>query len=251
MNKTISINLGGRFFHIDEDAYTKLKHYLEAIKRSFYNTESSSEILSDIETRISELFSERMIHDKQVVGVREVDEIIEIMGQPEDYIVEDMFDNEATASSASQQVPKKLFRDRENRYIGGVASGIGHYLGIDAVWIRLAWVLLLFGSAGTIILIYFLLWFFVPEAKTTAEKLTMKGKAVNISNIEKKIKDGFNGINETISEKMKDVDVAGAKNKIQSGSKTLFDALGEVFAFFLKLCIKGIGLILVILVSQY
>jgi hypothetical protein len=88
MNKTVNINLGGLVFHIDEDAYKKLTHYFEAIKHSLSNTSGQDEIIKDIEIRISELISEKHTSDKQVISLREVEEIISIMGQPEDYRIE-------------------------------------------------------------------------------------------------------------------------------------------------------------------
>ena len=95
MNKTVNINLAGIFFHIDEDAYLKLSRYLEAIKRSFTDSQGRSEIIADIEARIAELFSERIQNQKQVVGLKLVDDVIAIMGQPEDYLVDDeIFEDE-------------------------------------------------------------------------------------------------------------------------------------------------------------
>ena len=88
MNKTVNINLAGVFFHIDEDAYLKLQRYLEAIRRSFTDSQGRNEIIADIEARIAELFSERVQNEKQVVSVKEVEEVITIMGQPEDYMVD-------------------------------------------------------------------------------------------------------------------------------------------------------------------
>ncbi len=266
MNKTVNINLAGIFFHIDEDAYLKLQRYLEAIKRSFTDSQGRSEIISDIEARISELFSERVKHDKQVIGNKEVEEVISIMGQPEDYLVDDeIFEDEPQASYRAKSTPsKKLFRDTDNSYIGGVASGLGHYLGIDAVWLRLIWLLLAIGSGGTFIFIYILFWVLVPEARTTADKLTMTGEPVNISNIEKKIKDGFDTVSETVSDVAKNVSesVSGAAknvsdaakkvdikkqgNNIKSSSKSFFDTLGEIIMFFFNVFAKFVGIILMI-----
>ena len=87
MNKTVNINLAGVFFHIDEDAYAKLQRYLSAIKRSFAGVTGEDEIIADIEARISELFSDRLKDDRQVIGMTELDEVITIMGQPEDYMI--------------------------------------------------------------------------------------------------------------------------------------------------------------------
>ncbi|WP_299390076.1 PspC domain-containing protein [uncultured Gelidibacter sp.] len=247
MNKTVNINLAGIFFHIDEDAYIKLQRYLEAIKRSFTDSQGRSEIIADIEARIAELFNERVQNDRQVIRVQEVDDVISIMGQPEDYLVDDeIFEDEPEKSyhkKSQSTFSKKLFRDTDNSYIGGVSSGLGHYLGVDAIWMRLLWILLALGSGGTFILIYILFWILVPEARTTAEKLTMTGEPVNISNIEKKIKDGF----ENVSEAVKNLDLPKQGNKIKSGSKTFFDALGEVIMFVFKIFAKFIGIMLIII----
>lgn len=244
MNKTVNINLAGVFFHIDEDAYLKLQRYLDAIKRSFTDSQGRSEIIADIEARISELFSERVKHDKQVIGIKEVDEIITIMGQPEDYLVDDeIFEDEPSPRTDSFRTIKKLFRDTDNSYIGGVSSGLGHYLGIDAIWVRLLWILLTLGSGGTFILVYILFWILVPEAVTTSEKLIMTGEPVNISNIEKKIKKGFDEVSETV----KNVDYQKYGQKVKSSSQTFFDTIGNVIMFFLKLFAKFIGVILILI----
>ena len=242
MNKTVNINLAGTFFHIDEDAYQKLQRYLDAIKRSFTDSQGRSEILADIEARIAELFNERVKHDKQVISSKEVEDVIAIMGQPEDYLVDDeIFEDEPKAKPLFK-ASKKLYRDTSNSYIGGVASGLAHYLGIDSIWVRLIWVLLTFGSAGTFILIYILFWILVPEAVTTAEKLTMTGEPVNISNIEKKIKKGFEDVSDTV----RSVDYEKYGSKVKSTSKSFFDTIGDILMFFLKLFAKFIGFILVL-----
>ena len=271
MNKTVNINLAGIFFHIDEDAYLKLSRYLEAIKRSFTDSQGQSEIIADIEARIAELFSERIQNEKQVVGVKLVDEVITIMGQPEDYLVDDeIFEDEPQQSYRQKSTSsRRLFRDTDNSYIGGVAAGLGHYFGIDALWIRLIWVILFF-SAGTGVLLYILLWALIPEAKTTAEKLTMSGDPVNISNIEKKIKDGIDTVSETvknvdlkkhgdklkegfdhvsdnISETVKSVDFQKQSNKLKSSSQSFFETIGSIIMFFLKVVAKFIGILLIII----
>ncbi|GAA4899778.1 PspC domain-containing protein [Flaviramulus aquimarinus] len=260
MNKTVNINLAGIFFHIDEDAYLKLQRYLEAIKRSFTDSQGRSEIISDIEARIAELFNERVQNDKQVIRIKEVDDVISIMGQPEDYLVDDeIFEDEpqASYSKKSSSSSRKFFRDTDNSYISGVSSGLGHYFGIDAIWIRLAWILLIFG-AGTGILLYILLWILVPEAKTTAEKIMMTGEPVNISNIEKKIKDGLDSVTETVSDVAKNVsdsvsnvaknvDIKKQTHSIKSSSKTFFDTIGNIIMFFFKVFAKFIGVLLIII----
>ncbi len=243
MNKTVNINLAGIFFHIDEDAYLKMQRYLDAIKRSFTDSQGRDEIIADIEARIAELFSEKIKDERQVIGVKEVDEVIAIMGQPEDYrLDEEIFEDEPKATYQKTKSSRQLFRDTTNSYVGGVSSGLGHYLGIEPIWIRLAWILFTIFSSGAFVLIYIAFWIFVPEAKTTADFLAMKGEAVNISNIEKKIKEGFDGVADTV----KNVDYQKYSNKVKSSSTTFFEALGDVLLFLLKIFVKFIGVILII-----
>src|SRR5690606_34609763 len=196
-----------------------------------------------------------VIHDKQVIGIKEVDEVIAIMGQPEDYLVDDdIFEDEPQSTSYRKSAPsKKLFRDTDNSYISGVSSGLGHYLGIDAVWMRLLSVILTMASGGTFIVIYILFWFLVPHAITTAEKIMMTGEPVNISNIKKKIRDGFENVADNVSEAAKNVSktVSGAAKKgsssIKSSSKNFFDTLAEIIMFIFKLIAKFIGLLFIVI----
>ncbi|MBZ9731268.1 PspC domain-containing protein [Salegentibacter sp. JZCK2] len=244
MNKTVNINLAGIFFHIDEDAYAKLQHYLDAIKRSFTNTQGKDEIIADIEARIAELFNEKKKDDRQVIGIKEVEEVIAIMGQPEDYMVdEEIFEDEPVYTKTTRSSGKQLFRDTEHSYVGGVSSGLGHYLGIDFIWVRLLWILLTIFSSGAFILIYIALWIFVPEAKTTADKLAMRGEEVTISNIEKKIREGF----DNVTGKVKDVDYQKYGNQAKTGATSAATAIGDVIAFILKVFVKLIGILLILI----
>lgn len=124
--------------------------------------------MNDIESRISELFSEKLTSEKQVLGLKEVDEVIAIMGQPEDYRVEDDSTSQPNYTYTSTG-SKKLYRDKDSGILGGVASGLGHYFGIDVVWIRIILVLLVVAGFGTGILAYLVLWIVTPEAVTTSK----------------------------------------------------------------------------------
>jgi phage shock protein PspC (stress-responsive transcriptional regulator) len=242
MNKTVNINLANVLFHIDEEAFKKLQRYLEAIKRSFSGTTGSDEIIADIEARIAELFQERMENDRQVITLKEVDAVIKVMGQPEDYRVdEDIFEDAPKSEPSATSRTKKLYRDIDNKYLGGVCAGLEHYLGFDALWIRLIFIFLAL-STGFGFIAYILLWILVPEAVTTSQKLDMKGKPVNISNIEKKIKEGY----EDVAEKVKGVDYDKMGNKVKSSGRTFFDALGTFIMFCFKVFAKFIGIILII-----
>lgn len=217
MKKTININLAGFVFYIDEDAYETLQKYLNNIRTYLGNTEGREEIIDDIESRIAELFSEKQ---KQVITLIEVSEVIEVMGQPEDYMSEE----EPEVKTAGQQSNKRLYRDPDSTVLGGVCSGVGHYLNIDAVWIRLIFLAMVW--SGVSILFYFILWAIIPKAETTAQKLEMKGKAATFSNIEDYVRKGY----ENVKDDFKNVDFKGAGEKAKQGASGFFAFLGELIS---------------------
>ncbi|MBD0776719.1 PspC domain-containing protein [Maribacter sp. ANRC-HE7] len=247
MNKTVNINLANRLFHMDEEAYNKMRRYLESIKRSFANTPGSDEIQADIEARIAELFYEKLKDERQVITLKEVDDVISVMGQPEDYMIdEDIFEdepiNKSKAATGTTGRVKKLYRDMEHKYIGGVCSGLEHYLGLDALWIRIIFILLAV-TTGFGFIAYILLWILVPEAVTTSQKLDMTGKPVNISNIERKVKEGI----DDVADRVKSVDYEKVGNKVKSSGKTFFDTLGDIIMFLFKVFGKFIGILLILI----
>ena len=242
MNKTVNINLAGLFFHIDENAYAKLQRYLDAIKKSFTDSQGRDEIIQDIEARIAELFSERVKNERQVIGLKEVDEVIEIMGQPEDYRLDEEIFEDESPKTAPLQAAKKLYRDSDNSYVAGVCSGLGYYLGIDAIWLRILFIALTFFTGGGFILVYVVFWIFVPQAITTSEKLEMRGKPVNIDNIQRKVKEGFENVADTV----KNVDYEKYGNRARKGAGGFFATIGSIFMFVLKVIAKLIGIALII-----
>lgn len=238
MNKTVNMNLGGFFFHIDEDAYQKLNRYFDAIKKSL-STDGRDEIMNDIESRISELFSEKLTSEKQVIGLKDVEDVIAIMGQPEDYKIENDEPKQANYSYTTSS-SRKLYRDKENGIIGGVLAGLGHYFGIDKVWLRLVMLILLL-SFGTGFLLYIILWIVMPEAVTTSEKLEMTGEPVTISNIEKKVKEEF----ENVSEKFKNADYGKIGYQVKSGAEKVGNSFGDFIIAILKAFSKFLGVLLI------
>ena len=244
MNKTVNINLGGMFFHIDEDAYQKLTRYFDAIKRSLSKSSGQEEIIKDIEMRVSELLTEKQKNEKNVVAIKDVDEVIAVMGQPEDYIIEeDNYSNNATNYShyTAPTSTKKLYRDKENGMLGGVLAGLGHYFGIDKVWLRI-FVLILVFAWGTGVLAYIILWIVMPEAITTSEKLEMTGEPVTISNIERKVREEF----DNVSEKIKNADYDRFGNQVKTGAEKLGNSLGDFIITAFKIFAKLLGVLLII-----
>jgi phage shock protein PspC (stress-responsive transcriptional regulator) len=240
MNKTVNINLGGMFFHIDEDAYLKMTRYFDAIKRSLSKSSGQEEIIKDIEMRVSELLTEKQKSDKHVIGLKDVDEVIAVMGQPEDYIIEE--DNHVSQTyNTDSKKTKKLYRDTENGMIGGVLAGLGHYFGIDKVWLRIFLLAMVF-VFGSGVLAYIILWIVMPEATTTAEKLEMRGEPVTISNIEKKVREEF----DNVSDKIKNADYDKYGNQIKTGANKIGSSLGDFIMTVFKIFAKFLGVILII-----
>lgn len=217
MKKIFNVNLGGYPFTIDEDAYHQLNRYLDTISAHFSDSEGCEEILEDIESRVAELFNEKL-KNKSIIDNKDLEDVITVMGRPEDFGAETI-DEEPLQSAGSTRswsnrttikTGKRLFRDTDEKVIGGVASGMAAYFGIeDPLWVRLAWILAFF-IMGLPILIYPLLWIIVPEAKTAGDKLAMRGEPANISNIAKTVEEELNELSSTINEMAKDF---GSKKK--------------------------------------
>jgi phage shock protein PspC (stress-responsive transcriptional regulator) len=252
MNKTININLGGFFFHIDEEAYQKLRRYLASISKSLSeDPQGKNEIIADIEARISELLSEKITDARQVVNEGDIEDIIVIMGQPEDYAeAEEAYSDASYSYTRNKASGKKLFRDGDDKFLGGVASGIAHYFNIDTIWVRLLFLITTLGGVGLGILVYIILWILLPEAKTTAEKLQMEGEPVNIDNIEKKIREEFTNVSEKLkdgasefSEKINQT--FSAKTKKNNGLQDFLNAISKIILTLFKVLGKFIGVIFI------
>lgn len=244
MNKTVNINLGGLFFHIDEDAFQKLNRYFDAIKRSLSNSNGQDEIMKDIEMRISELFSENQKSDKHVISLKDVDAMIAVMGQPEDYRIEEEDTGNPTQNQTgyiNAKTSKKLYRDIDKNILGGVAAGFGHYIGIDALWIRLILVLIVIAGVGFPIFLYILLWVLIPKALTTTEKLEMTGEPVTLSNIEKKVREEY----ENNPDSKEGTDNQKNTNSLKSGAERIGTSIGEVFMTLFGIFAKFIGALII------
>lgn len=296
MKKTISINISGILFHIEEDGYATLKKYLEAINRHFSHYPDNQEIISDIENRIAEIFLSNLKNNKQVITAENVSRLIEKMGTIADFKAEEAVLEEKTEEKqetendfykyitppaqdgkgykklsrlenrkilggvcaglahylsidplwtrlvallllfsgklnfgkppwdflpwnfnfslslgiwalisyvvlwvilpVSFEEPedkhvKKLYRNPDDRTLGGVASGLGAYFNIEVLWVRLIFIALIFaGGAGFVI--YLILWIITPQAKSITERIQMKGGAITLDNIESTIKENLN-----------------------------------------------------------
>jgi phage shock protein PspC (stress-responsive transcriptional regulator) len=195
MKKTLTINLSGFVFHIDDDAYDKLYTYLSKITSHFGNDGDAKEIVEDIEARIAEIFTEKIKNGGEVINLANVEEVIVIMGTPEAISNEEEEKQTNSGRKFYHTGGRRLYRDPDDKVLGGVCSGLGAYFSIDPVIIRIIFVLIFFlGGSG--ILAYLVLWIVVPKAASTAQRLEMKGEVVNIDSISKSIKEEMQDVRE-------------------------------------------------------
>jgi phage shock protein PspC (stress-responsive transcriptional regulator) len=250
MNKTVSVNLNGLLFNIEEMGYERLLRYLNKIKIYFENSTGSDEIINDIEGRIAELFQERLADGRQVITEKDVDEVMGIMGKPEDFASE--FDEESQPNYESnyESGNKKLFRDPDDSILGGVCSGIAYYFGVERVVLRLIFALA-FVFAGSGLLLYIILWIVMPVAKTTADKLRMKGEPVNVGNIERRFKEDLKKMGKAVEDVAKEAEEkfkkAKAGDKISGFVSDLIEGVGKFIKVVFNVIGKFIGLIFLML----
>lgn len=192
MNKTVSIHLQGAPFIFEEQAYDRLNSYLQQLKQVLQKEEGSDEILQDVELRMVELLQQHLTTFKQVVELELVEQIIQKLGNPEDFSDETVGMDE-TSSVQDTAIEKRLFRDGDRAMIGGVCAGVSAYFNIDVVIVRVIYICC-FLTFGIGFLLYIVLWAIIPLAKTSSDKLRMKGQHVNIENMKSELGDAADRI---------------------------------------------------------
>jgi phage shock protein PspC (stress-responsive transcriptional regulator) len=241
MNKTININLAGIIFHLDEDAYKLLDAYLNKLKQVFSQTDGHEEIISDIEARFAELFQSNLVDLSTVVTKAMVESAIAKVGEPEMFIDSDdesetenkNHNTQEQAQPGNKKSKRKFYRNADEASVGGVCSGLAAYLGTEAWIIRALFVLMVLFGIGSGILIYIVLWIVVPEAKTTSQKLEMKGEPVTASNISKTVQEQFDNLKNTVKD-------GTAKNNVGD----MFEKLGALILSILTIVFKVLSKVL-------
>lgn len=229
MKKTLTLSIGGALFYVEEDAYEKLERYINQLRAHFHADPNGKEILEDIESRIAERFSE---HASGIVTVADVADVMETMGAVE------QFDGEEERKETESSVPKKLYRDPDNAIVAGVSSGLGHFFGVDPVIFRLIFVFSVF-LGGTGVIIYILLWLLVPEAKTSSQKLSMKGNSATIS-----------AMAEMIKAKIEEVNTPEHKNAFKKFMDDIFRMIRRAGKFVGKRLFPLIRIVLGVIVTM-
>ncbi len=238
MKKTFTINISGTVFHIDDDAYERLNNYIFQINRHFGSDADAQEIVQDIESRISELFQERVKDGSEVITIAQVNEIIQIMGMPEAFA-----DTEEPEIKVRMHRTRgrKLYRDPDDRVLGGVCSGLGAFFNLDPLIVRLIFVILFFGY-GSSIIIYLILWIVVPKAANTAQRLEMKGEEVNITNISKTIKEEIQDVKENYRNFRANQSYIRGRERLDDAGNVVMSVITAI----LKILVVFFGIVLVI-----
>ncbi|MBE9586492.1 PspC domain-containing protein [Mucilaginibacter sp. JRF] len=245
MNKTIIININGTVFHIEEDAYEILKNYMTDVKRHFMHSADSLEITTDIENRIAEMLTEILARDsKQALVEADIQFVVNQMGRVEDFASADE-DGEPTQPffTETKNASRKLFRDPDERVIGGVCSGIASYFDVRSVWIRLAFLIavLLFGTG---FMLYVILWLVVPKAITRADRMAMKGEKLNLQGFKRNFEEEMTGLKDSMSNFSHEA--RPFIYRVRDFAGDFFTHLGSFFRTSGKFVMKALGIILVI-----
>ncbi|MBP6364757.1 hypothetical protein SDC9_40342 [bioreactor metagenome] len=186
MKKVVTVGIGGRSFVIDEDAYQKLERYLAKFRQKTGEGSEAADIMDDLEQRIAELFYDELSKSVEVVNISVVNRVIAQLGMPDGTAADDSADfaNDSASAGLNQTVVKRLYRDPDNRIIGGVCSGLSYYVNIDMVLIRVIFAISLFlGGLG--FWAYIIFWIIAPQAMTASQKCEMRGLPVTAENLRK------------------------------------------------------------------
>lgn len=248
MKRTFTVNINNIIFNIDEDAYEHLQKYLHSIRDQFADNEGLEEIIINVKTRLSQLFQPQISSTKQVINLADVLDAIEELGQLKDFDSEGEEDKKEEKKKEKSESDKRLFRDGENKIIGGVCSGISAYFNINPLIVRILFVVLAL-LAGSSIIIYLILWIAIPEAKTSIEKLQMKGDKIDIESITEKIKQEFEGIESRIN-KIKDDTVSaantyGTNKETKTLSEKILHNIFKIGELVFKFIVSVFGFILI------
>ena len=248
MKKTLTVNLGGTVYNIDEDAYQLLDQYLSNLRSHFKKEAGSEEIMNDFELRISELFSEKIRLGYAVIDINIVENIITRMGKPEEIFGEEEAANENAeepheandsfkGQAEATATKKKLFRDPDDKIIGGLASGFAAYMGWDATAIRIGLLILLFFTQIVLIPVYIVLWIVIPIAQTATERLEMRGESVTLENIGKTVTHGFEKVSEGVNNYV-------ASDKPRSVIQKFADLFVQIMGVLIKMIFVFLAIIL-------
>lgn len=220
MNEITRIHLSRQPFTISVSAHKALKQYIDAIR---VQVGSEPEVIEEVESRMAELLGQRGIHGDKVVVEDDITFLKSQLGEPKDFHAEDTSTRKDIPAEDAPQSEKRLFRDTQEAWVAGVAAGLGKYFGVDAIIIRILFILFTFwGGVG--LFAYLLLWLLIPEAKSKSDRLQMQGKPVTV----KSIKDFME------------------RNEVEKKAKTTGGIIRKAVEVVFDVGLKLVGLLLII-----
>ncbi len=229
MKRTIDVNLNNVVFHMDDDAYEILKNYLNEIE-AYLSADERKDVMFDIEARIAELFNDKINKKgKVVINTQDVEEVILILGKPNQYADEPEAGNaesKENESSTHRKGARKFYRDPQMAILGGVAAGTAAYLDWSVVWVRVIFILLFLLSSGTMILVYLIMWIIAPAAYSVSQRLEMQGESVTAD----RIKEEFQNVKNYMgSDKFRE-SASNVGNRVGNVVRPLFKTLMIIIA---------------------
>jgi phage shock protein PspC (stress-responsive transcriptional regulator) len=241
--------MSGIIFHIEEEAYEYLKDYINKIKIHFVSYQDSAEIITDIENRIAEMFSEFLEKEgKQVITYNDIENVETRMGKPSEFSLDG---EEEEQPEFAEGKNRKLYRDIDDKIVAGVCAGISHYFDIEVKWTRITFAFL-FIFYGFGLIPYIILWLILPKAKTRTEKMEMKGERINIQTFQKNIEEELSDVKNTFMNASKGMQSGFGKLEINlrdmsnNITKIILNILHVIFKAFGYLLITIIGIWLVL-----
>jgi len=260
MNKILNVTVGNQLFNIEENAYDSLKNYLKTLHTYFKNDKDSDEILGDLESRMAEIFGGAITKTKKFLTQEDIDKMVVTLGKTEDFeaaeakgeVKEKSVDTILQASQAQNFSKKRLMRDPDDRILGGVCAGLGHYFDISPMIVR-SIALVLFLGFGVGLLIYIALWIVMPIAKSSSDKILMRGLAIDdksvIGNIKAKSEPAegttttnkWSGINNGLRRNVNDKLIAGVSSGL--ADKWNIDKVFVRLGFIALALFNGIGIL--------
>jgi len=166
---------------VSYDIEIEAKKELEAYLRTLESYSEGTDIIDDVEIRITEILAERGIQKNNVIGKNDVDALKTQLGDPSEFAADGEVAGAADNNESEQS--RKLYRDTDNAVLGGVLSGVAAFFKINPLWVRLIFIIIALASFGTALLVYIVLWIAVPPARTAADKLQMGGRPVTVESI--------------------------------------------------------------------
>lgn len=176
MNEITRIHIAKTAYEIEIAAKKQLEKYIKSLE----TYTQDSDVLTDIEIRITELLAERGVAAGGVISTDDVSAVRAQLGEPYEFADGE---GDIAVGSEVETTGRRLYRSTDDAVLGGVLSGIAAYFNVSPLWTRLIFILLLFISFGFASLVYILFWIIIPPARTATERLLLAGKDVTLESI--------------------------------------------------------------------